>query len=145
MGEGKIKAYVLPVTGREAVIVKLKQLVVAMGGALVCDDKGTLEGFDACVEAADVIVVLICEETTNSPTVKRIIEMASRLGKRIIGVWLDEAVSDTVPAILDSQGDAVIGMNGEDIKQAVIDGERVWKVPSGKKRPDQKTPRHKGH
>jgi hypothetical protein len=104
-----------------------------------------MKGFEACVEAADVIVILICAETTNSPDIKSIIEMGSRLGKRIIGIWLDETVSDVVSPSLDSEGDAVIGMDSEAIRKAVILGESIWTVPSGKTRPTQKTPRHKGH
>jgi hypothetical protein len=145
VSEDKVKVYVCPVAGREAIIAKLKELIVSAGGMLVCDDKTTLRGFEACVEAADVIAVLICAETSNSSDIKSVIQMGSRLGKRIIGVWLDDAASDVVPPLLDSEGDAVIGMDGETVRKAVILGEPIWTVPSGTKRPEQKTPRHKGH
>ncbi len=135
--------YVLPVPGRDAEIAKIRDRVVAAGGVLVCEDKPDLKDWKTCVAACDVVVVLICPES-GTPEIAAILEEAARQGKEIIGVWLDEAQDPTVPEVLERIGDSVVVDTLEAITEAVIDGKSVWQDPTGQKRPNQKTPRHKG-
>jgi hypothetical protein len=145
MSDGGKKVWVCPVVRRDTEIAHLKRQITALGGDLVCDGKQTLEGYEECVEAAEVIVILICPESINDPTIQDIVEMASRLGKRIVGVWLDEEVIGDVPGFLEREGNAVIGMTNEGLRRAVLEDEAIWIEPSGIARQPQRVPRHKGH
>lgn len=145
LGSGKNKVWVCPVSGRESIIERLKEMVEAEGGELVYRDRTTLDGYHECVEAADVIVILICEETRADATYNAIVELASRLGRRVIGVWLDETEEESVPPPIEMHGDAVIRIKPEEVKRAVIEGEQLWNLPTGKPRPTQPLPRYQGH
>lgn len=68
---------------------------------------------------ASVLVVLISPDTKDSEWVTREIECAERMGKRIVGVWdHGEAKCDISPA-LDQYADAVVGWQGERVKDAI--------------------------
>ncbi len=71
------------------------------------------------IEWASVLVVLITPETRNSEYVTWEIEYAERLGKRIVGVWdYGEAECD-MPEALDSFADAIVGWQGDRVKEAI--------------------------
>ncbi|MER8827350.1 TIR domain-containing protein [Mesorhizobium sp. M0938] len=142
----KVKAYVFPVPGREQKIAAIKKMIVDAGGELICDDKQTIAGFEACIDQCDVVVVLICPET-DSADYEAATDYAKKTNKRIVGIWLDETAGGGgvgIPAALDREGDAVVEPTIESVKKAVIEKERIWKEPDGTKRAVQKTPRHKG-
>lgn len=74
------------------------------------------------IEWASVLVVLITPETKDSKYVQWEIECAASLGKRIVGVWdYGESECDT-PEALDRYADAIVGWQGDRVKQA-IEGE----------------------
>ncbi|HRI92491.1 MAG TPA: TIR domain-containing protein [Accumulibacter sp.] len=71
------------------------------------------------IEWASVLVVLITPDTKNSEWVSWEIECAERMGKRIVGVWdHGEALCDIPPA-LDQYADAIVGWQGERVKDAI--------------------------
>lgn len=73
------------------------------------------------IQWASVLVVLITPDTKLSEYVQWEIEYAASLGKRIVGVWdLGEADCD-MPEALDRYADAVVGWQGDRVKDA-IDG-----------------------
>lgn len=143
MDFNKVKAYVCPVPSRTKEITAVKGMILRVGGELVCDDKETLDSFQVCVDQCDVVVILICPETETTDY-EAVIYYASKTGKRVVGIWLDDETSGAVPSLLEREGDAVTILSPESLKQAVIDQENVWELPGGKTRPTQKTPRHKG-
>lgn len=139
----KVKAYVCPVPGRAKEIAAIKKMILQAGGELVCDDEKALDGFEACVDQCDVVVILICPET-ETVEYEAVIGYASKTGKRVVGVWLEDETVGTVPGPLERDGDAMIIFSPDSVKRAVIEKEDIWELPSGKERPTQKTPRHKG-
>lgn len=71
------------------------------------------------IEWASVFVVLISPETQNSKWVTWEIECAQRMGKRIIGVWDHGEAECDVPDALDRYADAIVGWQGERVKDAI--------------------------
>jgi len=134
---------VFPVKGREAEIARLKQMLIDAGCVLVCDQP-TISDYEKCLKEADVLVILMCPETEGNSTVDELIALASRLGKRVIGVWLSESTATELPAAINSHGDAAVTMDAGMIREAVCGGKAIWVLPDGKTRPAPKTPRHKG-
>jgi hypothetical protein len=138
------KAYVFPVPGHGAEIDALKKLIEAAGCVIVCPDE-LINAFDHCVNEADVVVILICPETIDDKLTGPVVELASRLGKRIVGVWAADAEPNKLPASLHRHGDANIRLDANELAASVCGGASVWVTPEGKPRPKPKTPRHKGH
>lgn len=68
---------------------------------------------------ASVFVVLISPETRNSQWVQWEIECAEKMGKRIVGVWDHGESECDIPEALDRLADAVVGWNGERVKDAI--------------------------
>jgi len=68
---------------------------------------------------ASVLVVLISPETRNSDWVRWEIECAEKMGKRIIGVWDHGEAKCDIPEALDRLADAVVGWNGERVRDAI--------------------------
>jgi hypothetical protein len=68
---------------------------------------------------ASVLVVLISPDTKNSEWVTREIECAERMGKRIVGVWDHGEAQCDIPPALDKYADAVVGWQGERVKDAI--------------------------
>lgn len=68
---------------------------------------------------ASVFVVLITPETKNSQWVQWEIECAERLGKRIVGVWDHGEAECEIPEALDRYADAVVGWQGDRVKDAI--------------------------
>lgn len=139
------RIWVCPIVRREREVDEVRSQLKRLGGNIVFEDVADLRDWHDCVEGADVIVILICRESNNDPAVKDIVTEASRLGKRIVGIWIDEELGSGIPGYMDREGDAVCDLEEERMKLAVIEGENIWVEPSGKPRPKQKVPRHKGH
>lgn len=68
---------------------------------------------------ASVFVVLISPETRDSQWVQWEIECAERLGKRIVGVWDHGEAECDIPEALDRHADAVVGWQGDRVKDAI--------------------------
>lgn len=68
---------------------------------------------------ASVLVVLISPDTKDSEWVTREIECAERMGKRIVGVWDHGEAQCDIPPALDKYADAVVGWQGERVKDAI--------------------------
>ncbi len=80
---------------------------------------------------AGTLVVLIGKETAKSDYVNWEIKTAAEMGKRIIGVFLQGATEEDIPAELIEHGDNLVGWNGDKIVRA-IDGEDMdWEKPDG--------------
>lgn len=71
------------------------------------------------IEWASVFVVLISPETKNSDWVTWEIECAQRMDKRIVGVWDHGEAQCDVPEALDRYADAIVGWQGERVKDAI--------------------------
>lgn len=68
---------------------------------------------------ASVLVVLISPDTKDSDWVSREIEYAEREGKRIVGVWDHGEAQCDIPEALDRYADAIVGWQGERVKDAI--------------------------
>lgn len=80
---------------------------------------------------AGTVVVLIGKDTAKSDYVNWEIETAGKMGKRVVGVYLQGAKEEDVPKELNEYGHALVGWNGEKIVRA-IDGEDMdWEKPDG--------------
>lgn len=80
---------------------------------------------------AGTVVVLIGKDTAKSDYVNWEIKTAGEMGKRIVGVFLQGAKEEDVPAELNEYGHALVGWNGDKIVRA-IDGEDMdWEKPDG--------------
>lgn len=139
------RIWVCPIVRRERDVDEVRSQIKSLGGNVVFEDVPDSSTWVECVDGADVIVILICRETINDPTIKDIVNEASRLGKRVVSIWLDEDLGSGVPGFLDREGDALCDLEDEHVKLAVVEKENIWLDPSGKQRPKQKIPRHKGH
>lgn len=71
------------------------------------------------IEWASVFVVLITPETRNSEWITWEIECAERMGKRIVGVWDHGEAQCEIPTALDRYADAIVGWQGERVKDAI--------------------------
>ncbi|WP_439616270.1 hypothetical protein [Shinella sp.] len=139
------RIWVCPVVRREREVDEVRGQLKGLGGYVVFEDVEDLGTWRECVDGADIVVVLICKESRNDPTIKDIVTEASRLGKRVVGIWLDEELGSAVPGFLDREGDAVCDLDDDHLRQAVIEKENIWLETTGGKRPKQKIPRHDGH
>ncbi len=68
---------------------------------------------------SSVLVVLISPETKNSDYVQWEIECAARMGKRIVGVWDHGESESDIPEALDRYADAIVGWQGDRVKEAI--------------------------
>lgn len=91
---------------------------------------------------ARVLVVLISPETRNSEWVNWEIEYAEKEGKRIVGVWDHGAAECDVPDALDQYADAVVGWQGNRVKDAINGVINNWESPEGNPLPPRPIPRY---
>lgn len=71
------------------------------------------------IEWASVLVVLITPDTKDSDWVSWEVECAERMGKRIVGVWDHGEAQCDMPPVLDQYADAIVGWQGERVKDAI--------------------------
>jgi hypothetical protein len=83
---------------------------------------------------AGTVVVLISPGTRTSEWVNWEIEHAHKLGKRIVGVWEHGAKDSDVPEALDRYADAVVGWQGDRIKDAICGNINNWQNDKGEMR-----------
>ena len=142
MKRSPTRAFVYPITEQAAAIQRLKQLIKA-ACTVVCDEPGAVDP-QTCLEEADVLVVLISAETAEAPRLSELIALATRAGKRVVGVWSPGAQETELPPALHKYGDAVIPLEAGAVKAVICGGTSRWLTPRGQPRPTPKTPRHKG-
>ena len=143
MAKAPVRVFVLPVKSREAEISKLKQMLIKAGCELICD-QAVIDDYEKCLKQADTLVILMCPETDGDETVIGLIALAASLGKRVIGVWLEDSNATELPPAINKHGDAGITMDAKLIEEVICEGKTSWVLPNGKPRPTPKTPRHKG-
>lgn len=91
---------------------------------------------------ASTVVVLIGKETANRPWVDWEINMANRLGKRIVGVYERGGTEHDVPAALERYGDARVAWNSNNIIDAIEGKCDPFEKPDGQERAaNSNTPR----
>jgi hypothetical protein len=83
---------------------------------------------------AGTVVVLISPGTRKSEWVNWEIEHAQKLGKRIVGVWEHGAKDSDIPEALDRYADAVVGWQGDRIKDAICGNINDWQTGTGEMR-----------
>ena len=137
------RVYVCPVPTQPGAIATIKKAVLAGGGVLVGETDRDFGAYKTHAAACDIVVILICPETLGSADIVAVVAEATRLGKRIIGVWLDYSIEGE-PEWLAREGDGVVPLDQDKI-EAVIKGERVFDDAAGKRMPKKPTPRHRGH
>ena len=143
MAKDTTRVFVFPIKGREADVAKLIQSISKAGCEVICQNAKPAD-YEKCLKAANVLVILICSETMNDATLDKLVALASRDGKRVVGVWLPGANTPEIPAALDRHGDAVITLDVESIRKSICGSTPTWTTPDGGPRPTPKTPRHKG-
>ncbi|MCE9658091.1 MAG: TIR domain-containing protein [Burkholderiales bacterium] len=94
------------------------------------------------IEWASVLVVLISPGTKDSDWVTWEIECAERLGKRIVGVWDHGEAQTDMPAALERYADAVVGWQGERVRDAIEGKINDRENPDGGLPPPRATPRY---
>lgn len=72
------------------------------------------------IEWASTLVVYVTPDTRDSEWVNWEIEYATKLNKRIVGVWARGENECDLPAALEQYADAVVGWHGESIVDAII-------------------------
>ena len=85
------------------------------------------------IDWAGTLVVLVGTKTSDSEWVNWEIEYAAEHGKRIIGVFLENATDADLPEALMNHGDALVIWKAEQVARA-IDGESIWMDPAGSPR-----------
>jgi hypothetical protein len=83
---------------------------------------------------AGTMVVIISPGTHESEWVNWEIEYAHRLDKRIVGVWEHGAMDCDIPEALDRYADAVVGWQGDRIKDAICGKINDWQNSTGEVR-----------
>lgn len=141
MAGEKPKVYIIPIPGRKAEIASLRKSIEEMGCEIVCSQK-PIEDFEECVSKADVVVVLICPEAAKNALVAKIIELATKQGKRIIGVWASDAVEADVPDGLRRHGEGEVTLKGPKLRECILGEKPEWQNPDGTPQARKKTPRH---
>lgn len=94
------------------------------------------------IEWASVFVVLITPETSKSEWVTWEIECAERMGKRIVGVWDHGEAQCDIPPALDRYADAVVGWQGERVKDAIEGRINNREAPDGAPASTRAVPRY---
>jgi len=82
------------------------------------------------IEWAGTVVVLIGKDTAKSDYVNWEIKTAAEMGKRVVGVFLQNAKDEDIPLELNEYGRALVGWNGDKIV-AAINGEDIWEKSDG--------------
>lgn len=86
---------------------------------------------------AGTVVVLIGRDTAKSDYVNWEIKTAGQLGKRIVGVYLQGAKEEDIPAELNEYGHALVGWNGDKVVRAINGEDMKWENPDGTSRDEQ--------
>ncbi|MGA7675282.1 MAG: hypothetical protein WCA78_09590 [Rhizomicrobium sp.] len=141
MAAEKPKVYVVPIPSRNTEIAALKKMIGEIGCEIV-GAKEPIENYEGCVSKADVIVVLICKEAAKNPIVGKIIELAVKLGKRVVGVWAEDASEEDLPEGLRRHGEASVTFKTTPLKQCILGEKPEWQNPDGSPQGKKKTPRH---
>jgi hypothetical protein len=94
------------------------------------------------IQWAGTMVVLISPGTHESEWVNWEIDYANKLDKRIVGVWAHGAKDCDVPESLDRYADAVVGWQGERIKDAICGNINNWETSSGELRDTRQIARY---
>jgi len=91
---------------------------------------------------ASTMVVLITPDTKDSKYVQWEIEYAASLGKRIVGVWDHGEAACDMPEALDRYADAVVGWQGDRVKDAIEGKINNRETPDGGTTPPRETKRY---
>ena len=94
------------------------------------------------IQWASVLVVLITPDTCNSEWIKYEIECAERLGKRIVGVWDFGEAQCEIPEALDRLADAIVGWQGDRVKDAIEGRINNRETAEGQPIPPRDVPRY---
>ncbi|MDF3883640.1 TIR domain-containing protein [Cupriavidus basilensis] len=94
------------------------------------------------IQWASVLVVLITPDTKLSDYVQWEIEYAASLGKRIVGVWDHGEAECDMPEALDRYANAVVGWQGERVKDAIEGTVNNRERPDGSIAPPRDTIRY---
>lgn len=82
------------------------------------------------IKASSVFVCLIGPGTHESKWVNWEIEQASKMGKKIIGIYTYGAKGEDIPEALKDHADAIVGWRKDKIKEA-IEGGSTFENPDG--------------
>lgn len=85
------------------------------------------------INQSSVLICLIGPETHDSDWVDWEIREAEKLGKQIIGVYIQGAKDSDIPPALDELADSIVGWNTDSIESA-LNGERIFTYADGTSR-----------
>lgn len=83
------------------------------------------------IDWAGTLVVIVSPGMRNSAHVAWEIEYANRHNKRIVGVWAQGATNADAPEALNRYADAVVGWQGERIRDAIRGDINDWEKSGG--------------
>lgn len=83
------------------------------------------------IRQCSVLVVYISADTIKSKYVNWEIEYASKLDKRIVGVWGNGEKGCEIPEALDDYRDALVGWHGGSIVDAILGDNTIQEKPDG--------------
>lgn len=86
------------------------------------------------INQSSTLICLIGPETHDSDWVDWEIREAERLGKQIIGVYIQGAKDSDVPPALNELADSIVGWNTDSIGRA-LNGESIFTSSNGDQRP----------
>lgn len=87
---------------------------------------------------AGTVIVLIGRNTHQRPWVNWEIETASRLGKRIVGVYARGGTEADKPEAFERHGDALVAWNSDSLMAAVDGTDSPFQTPDGNVRAPQR-------
>ena len=77
------------------------------------------------INQSSILICLIGPETHDSKWVDWEIREAEKLGKQIIGVYIQGAKNSDIPPALEEYADAIVGWNSDNIERA-LNGESIF-------------------
>jgi hypothetical protein len=83
------------------------------------------------IQWAGTLLVYVSPNTKDSEWVNWEIEYAAKQGKRIVGVWEEEANECKLPSALTEYADAIVGWHGNSIIEAIVEEKDGWQRQDG--------------
>lgn len=132
------KVFVCQVPGRTKELDAIKAILIDIGCEIVVK-----RNLPEAIEDCDVLVVLLCKEAFTDSIVASAIQLAVKLGKKIVGIWAQDATGTEIPEAFEAYGESTVTLEKSQIQKVMELGTSVWQTPKRELRPEPATARHK--
>jgi hypothetical protein len=89
----------------------------------------------------DLIVVYLTVDVSANVCVGTLVKQAEKHGIRLVALWVDDVVADSVPRPVDSFSDAVTPYT-DTLADVFLGKENPWMLPNGDEPPKRKIKKH---